>query len=168
VIIELPRDALVVLIGAAGSGKSTFAARHFDEASIISSDRLRGLIGRNEADQRRNEAVFAQLRGWVDRRLAGGELAVVDATNVDPMWRSDLIAIAKRHHRPAIAIVLDVPAEICITNNLSRARRVRAGVVREQVEQLRRTSDRLDLEGFSASYVLRSTDEVERVAIQIL
>jgi protein phosphatase len=167
VIIDLPREALTVLIGAAGSGKSTFAARHFDDASIVSSDRLRALIGRNEADQRRNEAVFAELRGWLDQRLSAGQLAVVDATNVDPMWRSDLIAIARRHGRPSVAIVLDLPPETCIARNVSRARRVRAGIVREQVEQLRRTCDRLDLEGFTASYVLRSTDDVERVTITI-
>ena len=166
-IIELPHDALTVLIGAAGSGKSTFAARHFDEASIISSDRLRGLVGRNEADQRSNEAVFTELRGWLDHRLAGGEFAVVDATNVDPMWRSDLIAIAKRHERQAVAIVFDLSSDTCIARNSSRARRVRAGIVRGQVEQLRQTVDRLDLEGFAASYVLHSTDDVEQVTIEI-
>jgi len=167
-VIEVPHDALTVLVGAAGSGKTTFAARHFSEGSVVSSDQLRGLIGRDEADQRRNEEVFAELRGWLDTRLTDGQLAVVDATNVEPMWRSDLVAIAKRHHRPAIAIVLDLPPETCIARNRLRTRRVRAGIVRDQVERLRLTCDRLDLEGFAASYVLRSTDAVERVRIQIL
>ena len=34
--IEIPDFALIVLIGASGSGKSTFAARHFKPTEIIS------------------------------------------------------------------------------------------------------------------------------------
>ena len=36
--ITLPEFALVVLIGASGSGKSTFAARHFALFETVSSD----------------------------------------------------------------------------------------------------------------------------------
>jgi protein phosphatase len=167
IVIEVPSDALVVLIGAAGSGKSTLAARHFDRAAIISSDQLRALIGRDEHDQRVNDAVFERLHSWLNQRLGAGMLAVVDATNIDWMWRGDLIQQARRHGRQAIAIVLDLPVETCIGRNAARGRRVRPAAVREQVAELGRALDRLDLEGFAASYVLGSAADVDRVAIQV-
>jgi len=43
-VIRIPDSALVLLIGASGSGKSTFAARHFGADAVVSSDQLRGLI----------------------------------------------------------------------------------------------------------------------------
>ena len=43
--------SLVVLIGASGSGKSTFARRHFKPTEVISSDFCRGLVSDDENDQ---------------------------------------------------------------------------------------------------------------------
>ena len=36
--LTIPDYCLVVLIGASGSGKSTFAARHFLPTEVVSSD----------------------------------------------------------------------------------------------------------------------------------
>jgi predicted kinase len=68
--LELPDPALVLLVGPAGSGKSTFAAREFAPDEVVSSDELRGLIGRDEADQTVSRAAFAVLHRIVERRLA--------------------------------------------------------------------------------------------------
>lgn len=40
--LAVPDLSLVVLIGATGSGKSTFAARHFRPTEVLSSDFCRG------------------------------------------------------------------------------------------------------------------------------
>ena len=42
--IEIPEFALVLLIGASGTGKSNFAAKHFLPTETISSDRMRGWV----------------------------------------------------------------------------------------------------------------------------
>jgi protein phosphatase len=164
--MHVPSAALVLLIGASGSGKSTFAARHFDADAIVSSDRLRGEFGGDEADQRATHAAFRRLHQWVEARLAAGTLAVVDATNVEWMGRAELLNRARHHGHPAIAIVFDLPLELCLARNSARPRPVRPAIIRRQHEELRRGLDRLDLEGFSAVYVLRTEAEIDQVAVK--
>ena len=165
--IELPPAALLLLIGAAGSGKSAFAVRHLPPNAVISSDALRAELGTDEADQAVNDAVFERLRSAVDERLRVAQLVVVDATNTDWMRRSELIRSARRHGRPAVAIVFDLPLDVCLARNRARARSVRPGVIQRQVEEVKRDCDRLDLEGFTAVWVLRSTDQVDRLRVRI-
>ncbi len=165
--IQVPAVALVVLIGAAGSGKSTFASRHFDADTVVSSDGLRRILSDDESDQRKNQPVFDRLHQWLEARLAAGLLAVVDATNTDWMSRAALIRQAQRYQRPAIAIVFDLPLEVCLVRSAARPRTVRASVIRRQLAELHRSLDRLDLEGFSAVHVLRTEAEIERVAVEI-
>jgi protein phosphatase len=166
-MIRVPEAALVLLIGPSGSGKSTFAARHFDADVAVSSDRLRAILAGDEAAQKTTDAAFDRLRKWLDARLAAGSLAVVDATNVEWMRRTELIHQARQHGRTAIAIVLDLPLELCLARNVARQRSVRAAVIRRQHDELRQSLDRLDLEGFGAVHVLRTEAEVERVTVQM-
>jgi protein phosphatase len=44
--IDIPDLALVALVGASGSGKSTFGRRHFQPTEVLSSDFFRGLVCR--------------------------------------------------------------------------------------------------------------------------
>jgi predicted kinase len=166
-MIRVPTSALVLLIGASGSGKSTFAARHFDGEAVISSDRLRGALAGDEADQRATDAAFDRLHAWLDARLAAGVLAVVDATNVEWMRRSELVRRARQLRRPAIAIVFDLPLDLCLARSAARHRIVGGAVIRRQHDELRRGLDRLDLEGFSAVHVLRTEGDVDGALVQI-
>ena len=165
-VIRLPASALVLLVGASGSGKSTFAARHFDADAVVSSDGLRRILSGDESDQRNNHLVFDRLHRWVEARLAAGLLAVVDATNTDWIGRATLIRLAQRHQRPAIAIVFDLPLEVCLGRSATRPRTVGASLIRRQIAELSRDRERLDLEGFSAVYVLRSAPEIEGVTVE--
>ncbi|HEV2012739.1 MAG TPA: AAA family ATPase [Candidatus Dormibacteraeota bacterium] len=167
VTIRIPPAALVMLVGAAASGKSTFAARHLGVESVVSSDGLRQALAGTESDQWPNAAVFDRLQEWVDARLAAGVLAVVDATNTDWMWRAELLRRARLKGRSAIAIVFNLPLDVCLARNATRSRKVPVSVIRRQVDELRRDVDRLDLEGFTAIYVLGSVVEVDAVSLQI-
>jgi len=166
-MIDIPPDALVLLIGAPGSGKSSFAAQHFDPEMVGSSDRWRGVLAGDEADQRATEVAFVRLHQWLDARLSRGAIAVVDATNTEWMRRASLIRRAREAGRPVVAIVLDLPLDVCLSRNAARGRRVRAAVIRRQHAELRRDLDRLDLEDFNAVHVLRSQDEIEQVIVGI-
>jgi protein phosphatase len=161
--IDVPAGGLVVLIGAAALGKSTFAASHFVPDCVVSSDRLRAEMTGTPSD----EVVFAELHRLVQARIAAGLLTVVDATNTDWMWRAQLLADAGRRGRPAIAIVFNLPLDVCLARNATRSRTVPASVIRRQVADVARDVDRLDLEGFAAVHVLRSVADVDAAGLDI-
>jgi protein phosphatase len=166
-LIKIPDLSLVVLVGISGSGKSTFAAQHFRPTEVISSDFCRGLVSDDENDQAATPDAFAVLDFIADKRLAAGRLTVIDATNVQPPARQSLIALARRQHVPAVAIVLDVPQDVCAARNAARAdRSFGAHVLRQQHAQLRRSLRGLRREGFHRVHVLAGSDEIAAAAVE--
>jgi protein phosphatase len=168
--LVLPDPSLVVLIAAAGAGKSTFAARHFDPAEILSSDAYRASIAGDEADQRATRAAFRQLHLALERRLAQRQLTVVDATNLERSARRALLARAAGAAVPAIAVVLDLPAATILARNAARtARIVDELVVRRHLDRLRDSLDGsirvIDTEGFERVAVFRDPDEIDAIRI---
>jgi protein phosphatase len=169
-IVSIPDPCLVVLLGAAGAGKTTFAARHFEPSEILSSDGYRALIAGDEADQRATRAAFGRLHRDLAGRLGAGRLTVVDATNVEPAARRSLLALARTAGVAAVAIALDLPAEVVIARNAARAGRVVDGaVVRRHLARMRQAvtgnGSGLAAEGFAAVFVLRDPAEPEAVRI---
>jgi protein phosphatase len=151
IMIAIPDPCLVVLIGAAGSGKSTFAARHFPADAVLSSDAFRELIAGDAGNQRATGAAFAALHLALGRRLAAGLTSVVDATNVTPRARQALLRRSGAAGVPAVAIVLDLPEALVLARNATRGRRaVPEPAVRRQLADLRRSlpSASLEAEGF--------------------
>ena len=167
--IDLPDPSLVVLIGAAGAGKSTFAARHFAPDEILSSDRFRAMVSGDEADQSVTHAAFTRLHEELERRLAGGLLTVVDATSVEPRSRRALLARAAAASVPVVAIVLDLDPSVVLARNAARTGRVvPEDAVRRQLEHLARAvaPGVLENEGFTAVHRIRTADELDRVVIR--
>src|SRR5437667_518738 len=103
---SFPRLSLVVLIGASGSGKSTFAKKHFLPTEIVSSDFCRALVSDDENDLAATNDAFDVLHYIAGKRLAAGRLTVVDATNVKPEDRKSLVELARQYHCLPVAIVL--------------------------------------------------------------
>src|SRR5437660_4347970 len=93
-----PELSLVVLIGASGSGKSTFARKHFLPTEVISSDYCRGLVSDDETSLEATKDAFEVLHYVTAKRLAAGKLTVIDATNVQSGSRKSLKALAKQYH----------------------------------------------------------------------
>ncbi len=165
--ISIPNLCLVVLIGASGSGKSTFARRHFKPTEVLSSDFCRGLVSDDENDQAATRDAFEVLNFIAAKRLAAGRLAVVDATNVQREARKPLVALAREHDVLPVAVVLDLPEKLCHERNRSRPDRRDFGphVVRNQNRQLRRSLKGLKREGFRHVAVLSSPEEVDSAVV---
>ena len=164
--IEIPQTSLVVLIGASGSGKSTFAARHFQPTEVLSSDVCRGMVSDDPNDQSVTNDAFEVLHFIAGKRLDARRLTVVDATNVQRTARRPLVALAREHDALAVALVLKVPPKICEARNRDRADRTfGARVVRAHASQLRQSLRGLKREGFHAVHVLDGVEAIEAVTI---
>ena len=165
--IDLPDPSLVVLIGPSGSGKSSFARRHFAPTEVISSDFCRGLVADDENDQSATVDAFAVLNFIADRRLAQPRFTVVDATNVQREARRPLVQLAKQHDLFGVAIVLDIPEGICQERNRLRPdRSFGPHVVRQQRAQLHKSLKGLQREGFRRVHVLHSVEEIDAAEVQ--
>ena len=165
--IALPRDALVLLVGIAASGKSTFAQRHFDATQVLSSDLLRALITDDPSAQGATDDAFDLLHRIIAMRLRRGRLTVVDATNVEDWARTELVATARKHRRPVVAIVLDVPLPVALERNAARAApRPPPSALRRQHHWLSESLQTLPGEGFAAIHHLASAAEIDGVRIE--
>jgi protein phosphatase len=165
--IDVPDPSLVVLVGPSGSGKSSFAARHFAPTEVISSDFCRGLVADDENDQSATSDAFAVLNFIAGKRLQQPRLTVVDATNVQRSARKPLIELAKRNDLFAVAIVLDVPESVCQERNRSRPDRdFGPHVVGRQRSQLHSSLKKLRREGFHRVWVLDSVEAVDAAEVR--
>ena len=164
--ITIPELSVVALVGVSGSGKSTFAARHFLPTEVISSDFCRKLVSDDENDQSATNAAFAVLHTIAAKRLESGRIAVIDATSVRPEDRKPIVQLAKDHHVFAYAIVLDVPPEVCRERNATRPDRAFGDhVIRNQRSALGRSINNLQREGFRKVYVLRGVDDIDHAEV---
>ena len=165
--IAVPELSLVILIGPSGCGKSSFARTHFLPTEVVSSDACRGLVADNENDQSATTDAFDLVHEIARKRLARGRLTVIDATNVQPESRKPLIELAREYHFFPVAIVFDLPEKLCHERNAGRPdRQFGAHVVRNQVQQLRRSMRGLEREGFRYVFRLSSPEDVEAAEIE--
>jgi predicted kinase len=166
--LALPDPSLVVLVGPAGSGKSTFALRHFASDEVLGSDAMRAVVGRGESDQGATRRAFAALHRQLEGRLREGRLTVVDATNVERHARRALVQRARAAGVPAVAIVLDLPPDVVLSRNARRERVVDRDVVRHHLASLRAAVDRglLEQEGFDVVYRIREPAELDALHIE--
>lgn len=163
----IPEFSLVVLIGASGAGKSTFARRHFKPTEVLSSDFCRGLVADDESDQSATRDAFDILHTIAVRRLARRRLTVIDATNVQAEARKPLLDLARQYHCLAVAIVFHLPERLSHERNARRPDRAFGPhVVRRQLHDLRRSLPDLRAEGFHHVYVFTTPEEVEAAVVE--
>ncbi len=167
-IVCLPSDALVVLVGITGAGKTTFARRRFSSTQILSSDRFRAMLTDSENDMVSSREAFRLLHDVLNYRLLRRLLTLVDATNTLDFARKDLLAIAACHDVPAVAFVLDVPYSICVERTMRRADRpFGEEVVLQHYAEFQAAMKTIRQEGFQKVHILHGIDEIEQTEIQI-
>jgi protein phosphatase len=165
--LKFPEPSLVVLIGSSSAGKSTFARQHFRSTEILSSDYCRSLVSDDENDQSVTAEAFEILHFIAAKRLAAGRLTVVDATNVQAEARQPLLNLARQYDYFAVAIVLNVPEQVCVARHQQRRdRHFDAHVIRQHQQDLRRSLRSLEQEGFHYTYILNSLEEIRMATIE--
>ncbi|MBM7067245.1 polynucleotide kinase-phosphatase [Actibacterium sp. 188UL27-1] len=164
--ISIPDFALVVLIGATGSGKSSFARKHFRETEIVSSDQCRALVSDDETDLAATADAFDLLTYTAGLRLKRRMLTVIDATSVKREDRAKLVALARKYHALPVALVLDIDPKLCHERNATRPNRdFGEHVPRNHSRALRRGLRSLQKEGFRQVQVMKSPDQVDALQI---
>jgi protein phosphatase len=159
--------SLVVLIGASGSGKSTFARKHFRPTEVLSSDFCRGLVCDDEGSQAASHQAFEVLHFILAKRLELRRFTVVDATSLKAEARQELIRLARRYHYLTAAIVFRLPEELCQRHNQQRGQRVvPPAAIHTQCQLLEQALTSLPHERFGRVVVLSSPEEIDGLRIQ--
>jgi alkanesulfonate monooxygenase SsuD/methylene tetrahydromethanopterin reductase-like flavin-dependent oxidoreductase (luciferase family)/predicted kinase len=161
--VQFPDPALVLLVGAAGSGKSTWAAARYRDVEVVSSDALRALVGSGTADLDASADALRLLDQIVEGRARRGLTVVVDTLGLDPARRSAWAAVGRESGLPLVAVVLDTPAAVCRARNAARDRPVPAGVLAGQLHRVREVGPQLEREGWDVRVV--SADQPPPAAV---
>jgi F420-dependent oxidoreductase-like protein len=157
--VRLPDPCLVVLIGVAGAGKSSWARNYFRAEAIVSTDELRAVVGRHRLDLSAHQDAVEVLELVVAKRLRRRLLTVVDSTGLDAAFRRRMIGLAAAADVPCHAVIVDTPEREARARNKQRPEAVPSKVLTQQLQSLAATVASLDEppnEGFDA--VHRASD----------
>lgn len=158
---RLPDPALVVLVGASGSGKSMWGESRYRRDEIVSSDALRGVLGSGPHDLDASDDAFEVLEKVVAARVGRGLTTVVDTLGLDVERRRRWLTLAKAAGLPAVAVLFDVPERECRRRNAARDRPVPAPVLTGQLRRVREVAPTLAAEGWDL--VVEYDDSMETV-----
>lgn len=147
-----------ILVGISGSGKSTYVdkiTKNNQNIVVYSSDKLRGVFGKDESDQSVTPQVFSAIKFNLDRDLKNNKDVLIDATSLTPSERRDYITIAKKYGATVIAYVLERDKETLMRNQKSRkatvGREVPEFVIDKMIKKYIRPSKS---EGFDEIYLV--------------
>ena len=164
--IEIPEFALVAMIGATSSGKTTFAHKHFKDTEVLSSDFFRAMVCDDENDQTVSSDAFELLYFAANKRLDRMKTTVIDATNLSNSARQQVLELAHKQNVHSVAIVLDLPEKELMQRNKNRADRGYPDrVIHSHFTGLRKCIRHLKKDGFRFVYVLGSQEEIDNAEI---
>lgn len=164
--IEIPEFALVAMIGATSSGKTTFAHKHFKDTEVLSSDYFRAMVSDDENDQTASADAFELLYHAAEKRLQRMKTTVIDATNLQQSARQQVIDLAHRQNVHSVAVVLDLPEKELMRRNKERADRgYPERVIHSHYTSLRKCIRHLKKDGFRFVYVLSSQEDIDSADI---
>ncbi|MCM1507800.1 MAG: polynucleotide kinase-phosphatase [Ruminococcus flavefaciens] len=164
--IEIPEFALVAMVGASSSGKTTFANTKFKPTEVLSSDFFRAMVSDDENNQKVSGEAFDVLFYVAGKRLDLMKLTVIDATNLQQSARKQILGLAREKNVHSVAIVLNIPEQTLLERNNAREnRQFPERVIRNHCNELRRCIKKLKREGFRFVYVLNSQEEIDNAEI---
>lgn len=185
--IHLPHAGIVLFVGSSNSGKTTVLNRFIAEkvilpSEVVSSDQFRVLVSdiefiiwndrpRDEADALYDEynqiskEAFQAMDFLIEKRCRLNKLTLIDATHLRVEDRKRYLEIAKKHHVPAIAIVLNLPEKELLERDKEREYPRGRKRIKQQFQQFQKTLRSIKKEGFQRFYIL---NEEEIQALEVL
>ena len=145
---HLPVPCVVVLVGVSSSGKSTWAAAQFAPDEVVSSDRLRAVVGASEDDLEASDDAFALLDAIVSHRSRRRLTTIVDTLGLDPVRRRGYLDLAREHNLPCVAVLFDTNPEEIRARNRTKARPLPAAALRQQLARWTEVRADLAADGF--------------------
>ena len=130
----LPDPAVIVLAGAAGSGKSHWAAERFRRTEVVSSDALRAVVGSGPADLEATADAFELLDRIATIRIGRRLTTVIDTLGLEPERRRSYLARARDAGLPAVLVIIDTDPRLCRERNARRDRPVPAPALTDSCE----------------------------------
>ncbi len=165
--LRLPAPCVVVLVGPASAGKTTWALDHFARNEVVSSDALRAMAGIDEDDQSAGTAAFALLEAIVLERVKRKLTTVIDTTGLSPDDRRRWVGVAHEGALPAYAVMFDTPLEECERRNDARPRSIPKAVLRKQFARFTGAKDQLEHEGFDGVHTQQPTAAVTPIVAEL-
>jgi len=165
--LSFASNALIVLCGPAGSGKSSFAKKFFHPTQIVSSDECRNLIADDPGNQRVSPDAFDLMHAIIAARLKYNRLTVADATHLSIIYRRPLIELAQKFQCPLYLVLFNADEATCLKNNALRPRQVESVVITRHLEQFRQTHEQIKTEPYRAVYTIEPTD-IENLTIELI
>jgi alkanesulfonate monooxygenase SsuD/methylene tetrahydromethanopterin reductase-like flavin-dependent oxidoreductase (luciferase family)/predicted kinase len=163
---NLPAPCVVVLVGPGAAGKSTWAAERFAADLVVSSDRLRALVGAGEDDLAASADAFALLEEVVKQRIRRRLTTVIDTLGLDGDRRRNWLALAREQGIPCVAVAFDTPAAECRRRNRERAKRIPADVLTAQLKTWGSVKEELPDEGYDEILAPRAVRVVPEAFVQ--
>ncbi|MHA1339738.1 MAG: AAA family ATPase [Promethearchaeota archaeon] len=132
---------LVIPIGPAGCGKSTYQMKNYPHYTLMSPDLIRFKILDSENtkiyfDYEFEPQVWKQVYILFEEALNRGDNIFFDGTNLTQKFRYPLVCRALRKSYKIHMIYFKIPLEVALERNRKRERKVREEVIKEQYEIL--------------------------------
>ncbi len=120
------RPVMRVLIGAPGSGKTTWCANHERDTLgvVLSTDDARLMLSGDASDQSVSAAAFDWVHQQASAALAAGRAVTIDATGASRRDRARWVRLAAEQNATPVAVVFRVRYGVCTARNRARPRQV--------------------------------------------
>ena len=139
-----------VMVGAPGSGKSTYAAKlaETENAVVISGDDVRAeLYGSADI-----QGDWAEIWDRIDTLVSEscGMSVILDGTHCRADYREEAVTLLRSYGYDKIeAVVMDASLATCLARNFQRKRHVPDYVIKQMHSDLKKSMDNMFIEDFN-------------------
>lgn len=165
--LAIPYSSLLILVGTAGAGKSTFAQKNFPRNMSVSTDECREILCGSRRNQKISEDAFDLFYFITEKRLKNSYPTIVDSTALYRKNRQRLREIADSYQFSTTLIFFDLSLEECLQNDQGRTFSVGEEVIKRQFRSLQKAKEQLEEESYDHIVVLKSREEIDNLSIRL-